>query len=951
MSTKTRNLTNIEGAAVTAPTSTGFTSNGVETFPTDAAFVLAHAAVAGSIYWNTTEKCLREYNGTVWQYDKTTLLTETDATSTGADQAITPGVAQVIRFTSNTLASINNINPALQKYLYLANDQSSQALTIKNNAGGTAANRILTGNGQDFVLKTNQIIGLVYDNESTRWRLRSKSLTSSLEAFADDAAYVTAHAGVGAGDEYWNTTTQVVRSYDGTDWQNNKVLFSTENNATPTGANADLTPAKHQIIKVSNASLTSIRGIIPAIQEFLILVNGTGATITIRNQEATATAANRIITGTGVDLSLANDASLLMSYDSYASRWRVVGGSGSSSSDPTNINYFTDPGFENTANGATPSQVTLYNDGASAVPIDGTGGVVTGVTFLATTTGPIRGTTSGELSKDAANRQGTGIAFAFIIPAVDKGVTSSVNWDMLTSLNYVAGDIVFYIYDVTNSTLITPRSVSLPKLDSYGKFFSDFGLTSGTSYRLLLHIATTSALAYTVKFDTMVNSTTRNTQAGPFVGPYEEVSTFAITGSTSNPTPGAGATYYRNTFRDVDCAEIRYEYLQTASGSAGSGTYRLPVPSGLTVDTTRLGKLGTNSNNNYCGDGTLLASTTELNVAVYYNPAALAFEFELSNDTTAPASWGNTLGSMAANPLRFAVSIRVPISQWSGSGANFGPGANVQVFSSSAGTWDSAAAAGNTVGGLSPITGSLTATRTKVVRLPFAPQSISDIKVVFLPTGFSVPIPSELWGGYVGMASADFGVKVTGLSGTDVTVTFHQYHFQGTTYNSLTGAVNWAAGDGAWGLIVTNPSAPVGIDPARNGLPGIINYYNEDDTTLAACTFQGNLGGSASAGVAIKITRNGRVVTLEIPLMQNIVPTTNSIALFSNTLLPSWARPTASKATPCFIYNNGAYVATSAGELFINTSGRIEFYRDIIGTAFTNSANAGWFFTQISYTV
>lgn len=181
-----------------------------------------------------------------------------------------------------------------------------------------------------------------------------------------------------------------------------------------------------------------------------------------------------------------------------------------SAQDNAIVNYFTDGGFERGSNGLIPSGWSQYNDGAVAVPVDGTGGsAVAQVTMLVTNASPIRGTLSAVISKDAANRQGVGYSFPFTISNADKGITAGVNFELVTSANYVSGDMVFYIYDVTNSVLITPRSVSLPKLDNYGKFFSDYGLTAGTSYRFILHIATTSALAYTVTLDTMVNTTTR----------------------------------------------------------------------------------------------------------------------------------------------------------------------------------------------------------------------------------------------------------------------------------------------------------------------------------------------------------------------------------------------------------------------------------------------------------
>ena len=64
----------------------------------------------------------------------------------------------------------------------------------------------------------------------------------------------------------------------------------------------------------------------------LTLVNASStAQFIIYNQSASSTATNRIITGTGSDLTVAADATILLAYDSIAQRWRIVGGTGGSS--------------------------------------------------------------------------------------------------------------------------------------------------------------------------------------------------------------------------------------------------------------------------------------------------------------------------------------------------------------------------------------------------------------------------------------------------------------------------------------------------------------------------------------------------------------------------------------------------------------------------------------------
>lgn len=182
MSTKTRNLSNISGANVTAPDNTLFAANALESYANDAAFAAAITPQAGSIYWNTTELCVREYNGTAWQYDKTIFDLETDSTTTGSNQDVTPNtVAQVIRFTQGSLASIRSIAPTNQKFLQIINGQGSTSIVLVNESGGaTAANRIVTGSGGDYTILAGQMVQLTYDTGASRWRMSGIGATASL---------------------------------------------------------------------------------------------------------------------------------------------------------------------------------------------------------------------------------------------------------------------------------------------------------------------------------------------------------------------------------------------------------------------------------------------------------------------------------------------------------------------------------------------------------------------------------------------------------------------------------------------------------------------------------------------------------------------------------------------------------------------------------------------------
>ena len=98
--------------------------------------------------------------------------------------------------------------------------------------------------------------------------------------------------------------------------------------AATTGSNATVATVTKSYIQLTNASLTSIDGVSAGSNgQLLILSNRTGVSVVINN-ETGATAANRILTGTNGAISLENNASLNLVYNSLAARWMIIGGVG-----------------------------------------------------------------------------------------------------------------------------------------------------------------------------------------------------------------------------------------------------------------------------------------------------------------------------------------------------------------------------------------------------------------------------------------------------------------------------------------------------------------------------------------------------------------------------------------------------------------------------------------------
>lgn len=187
------------------------------------------------------------------------------------------------------------------------------------------------------------------------------------------------------------------------------------------------------------------------------------------------------------------------------------------------INYISNDGAE-----ASTLGWATYADAAAATPVDGTGGAPSS-TYTRTTVSPLRGEASFELAKSAADRQGEGASYDFAIDDADQNTSVTIQFDYAASGSFVAGlssDVRVYIYDVDGTSLITPVDVAL--LTASGTFSTTFISTGSTNYRLILHIATTNALAWTLKVD--------NVKVGPqqlIAAPIRDITRTAIIDDTS----------------------------------------------------------------------------------------------------------------------------------------------------------------------------------------------------------------------------------------------------------------------------------------------------------------------------------------------------------------------------------------------------------------------------------
>lgn len=303
---------------------------------------------------------------------------------------------------------------------------------------------------------------------------------------------------------------------------------------------------------------------------------------------------------------------------------------------------------------------STYADSAGSVPVDCTAGSP-GVTIGTTTSSPLQGVKSYQFIHDAANRQGNGWSTPVTIDRGDRNKSVTVSFqEELASGTFVTGaasDARIYLYDVTNSQLLYPKGVDSDKINSLpGTFSADFDLTSSTSYRICVHTATTTATAWTLNADS-VSFNVANGIRGPPIGNWNS---FTPTGAwTGNIT-------YTGQWRRVgDSMEVNI--LLALTGAPTGATLSVNLPSGYTIDTSKLGT-GTASNAALPGGvGSLLDSGTRaFDLTVAYNSTTSVNPLTLCDSNSACT---NTI--QPTQPFTFAngdqvvLNFTVPIVGWS----------------------------------------------------------------------------------------------------------------------------------------------------------------------------------------------------------------------------------------------------------------------------------------------
>lgn len=603
-----------------------------------------HRFVAHDVAETLTNKSLSD--------STTYIIDESDATKRAQFQAsgITTGQTRVFTLpdfngTLATLAGTESFsNKTLQDSTVAFADEGDATKQFKFQASGisTATTRVYTVPNFDGTLAT------LAGTEA----FSNKTLQDSTVSFVDESDATKAFKFQASGISTATTRVYTVPNYDGT----LATLAGTE-----TLTNKSLSDSTTYIIDDGDATKRAqfqASGITAGQTRVFTLPDYNGTLATLAGTESLsnksfsdaislAEIASPTTPASGfIKLYAKSDNKLYFMTDAGTESQVGAGASGGS------INHMSsNPDAETDTSG-----FSTYADAAGTSPVDGTGGAPT-TTWTRTTSGPLRGTASFLLTKDAANRQGEGVGFAFTIADADKAKVHTIEFSYeVASGTYADNDLTVWIYDVTNSRLIQPTAYQIKNVGIESKHYAVFQTSSdSTSYRLIIHVGSTSASAYTVKFDDFKIAPQFVVQGTPVTDWQSYTPTF----SAGWGTPTNTAFQWR---RVGDTMEIRGSFT---TGTVAASTARISIPSGYAFDTTKLSSLGS-----IAGEATTHESSTNSvrNTATVFVANGQTTNLSFSNvgdgatnqnltEMTATSCWGNSS----------AVSLmaKVPISGWS----------------------------------------------------------------------------------------------------------------------------------------------------------------------------------------------------------------------------------------------------------------------------------------------
>lgn len=444
----------------------------------------------------------------------------------------------------------------------------------------------------------------------------------------------------------------------------------------------------------------------------------------------------------------------------------------------------------------TPAGWSTYDDGAVTEPVDGTGGSPSAVSPLLSTmnTGQVISGARTWLLVKGLLALGEGWSYSFTVPD-NSGIRNSLN--EISFSYYMVGDdatagvadlLRVYVVDVTNGTLIAPSftscgggaSPSLATTRTTCNAKLSWVATTGTSYRLVFHVATSSTSVLNTYVDDLFVGQ-RGVQVGPGQGPK--------TAYTPNASVNEGIGTLSGS--EIDLSYHRNGEYMVISGRFTAGTVsatpaKLAIPDGFTIATFAkspqvVGKwAGGTTSGTLTHQGSVIA-TSGTNYVQFGRDAAesLASAFTPQN--------GSTL--FESSQTIAVVNVMIPIAEWAGGVAY---GENRVVYISDDGSSDVEGPAGSLVPNVAFSTSS---TDRTIDMSRFNVQSSDDCQLQINYRGTNWTDASGLWpfsSGNNASSSNQYGTLGVWSTTTNYIARFGNQGVAVSASNASNGTTAWA---------------------------------------------------------------------------------------------------------------------------------------------------------------
>lgn len=304
----------------------------------------------------------------------------------------------------------------------------------------------------------------------------------------------------------------------------------------------------------------------------------------------------------------------------------------------------------------------IYADVADVKPVDGIGGTPN-ITLTRNITNPLSGTGDFRLTKDAVNRQGEGFSYLFTLQKRHQSKVLQVSFDYeIISGTYASGDIRVYVRNEDTSELfeLSQRDLQSVSIGNKVKYLAEFQTSSsGSSYRMIIHISSVSASAYSLSFNNF-RIWERTQTIGSVITEWKDYSPQFINQISLS---GVSSGKYR---RNGSNAEFLFHMEVTGAGGTGSSFLGFKLPNNLSIDFSRI---GTNYSSVGYTVGSGMTHGVEATLQTWFSPV-LADAGLFGTDCVVLANIGNNVAYVESDfPLNSIISFTasVPVLGWGSS--------------------------------------------------------------------------------------------------------------------------------------------------------------------------------------------------------------------------------------------------------------------------------------------